>query len=321
MDPQAEGYLAASIAILFFGSFGIPIKSKRVVEAGIDPVVFQCYYSFAVFLTSWLLLAFYPFQFTYLGIVGALLWVPSSILSIFAVNFLGISIAQGTWSGITIMVSFIWGAAVFHDEVKNLWLAILALLLLALGITGLSLCQYKFYNPFSPSMHNEYDPLMPVNESEKPVEPSKNRMLGILCAVFLGILNGSMLVPLRYLPKDFPPLVYPVSFGIGVMVVTPVAALLYFVVKRKRPELKPTVAAIPGMLSGTMWNVGNVGSVIATLKLGLTIGFPLTQLALLVAGIWGMVLFGELAGKLCKVQFFIAAVVLLGGAACLAFFG
>jgi hypothetical protein len=35
------------------------------------------------------------------GIIGAALWVPASILSIFAINYLGLSIAVGIWAGVT----------------------------------------------------------------------------------------------------------------------------------------------------------------------------------------------------------------------------
>lgn len=53
----------------------------------------------------------------------------------------------------------------------------------------------------------------------------------------------------------------------------------------------------------------------------MAIGFPLTQIALVVAGIWGMLLFKEIESKEGIIQFFIAAGVLLVGGALLAFFG
>ena len=37
----------------------------------------------------------------FVGIVGASLWVPASILSIFAIKHAGMTIAQGVWSGVT----------------------------------------------------------------------------------------------------------------------------------------------------------------------------------------------------------------------------
>jgi glucose uptake protein GlcU len=67
------------------------------------------------------------------------------------------------------------------------------------------------------------------------------------------------------------------SFGIGVAIVTPVIAFFYFLVKREMPVFHLRVALVPGLITGILWNIGNVGSIVATMYLGLTIGFPLTQ--------------------------------------------
>ena len=95
------GYIAVILAILFFGSFALPVKTPSVVKAQVDPAVFQLYYSVAVFASSWLILLYVPFSFTAWGIVGALLWVPSNILALNAINYIGMALAQGTWSGVT----------------------------------------------------------------------------------------------------------------------------------------------------------------------------------------------------------------------------
>jgi len=74
------GYLAVAGSALFFGSFGVPLKTKRVQNANVDPVIFQIYYSISIFVSCWLVLTYNPFVFTPWGIVGAALWVPASIL-------------------------------------------------------------------------------------------------------------------------------------------------------------------------------------------------------------------------------------------------
>lgn len=50
----ASGVFYAVLASIFFGSFAVPIKTKAIVKANVDPVAFQCYKSFACFLTSFL---------------------------------------------------------------------------------------------------------------------------------------------------------------------------------------------------------------------------------------------------------------------------
>jgi hypothetical protein len=50
------GWVAAVGAMLAFGSFGVPIKSKVAQTLDIDPLVMQTYKTTMCFLTSWLVL-------------------------------------------------------------------------------------------------------------------------------------------------------------------------------------------------------------------------------------------------------------------------
>jgi len=338
LSDTTAGYLAVLGAILFFGSFGVPLKTKRVQEAKVDPVVFQMYYSISIFLSSWIVLAYNPFVFTYYGIVGASLWVPASILSIAAINFLGMSVAVGIWCGVTIVTSFLWGAIAFpsSSDVKSIPLSVVALGMLILGITGLSLSNtsivkgkksqgYTSINSGSGSLHREEAPLLPGEVDEKQKQQQEKTMkdvvLGMTCALILGVMNGSMMVPLRFTPEDASGINYIVSFGIGVMVVTPVCALVYFLIRRQLPQFHLKVALVPGLITGLIWNVGNFCSIYATLYLGLTVGFPLTQVALVVSGLWGILMFKELKGARTLVVWTLGVCVLLGGASLLALYG
>jgi len=64
MNETLIGYLSVIGAIIWFGSFALPLKSKKVQESQVDPVVFQIYYSFSIFVSSWLVLVYVPFIFT-----------------------------------------------------------------------------------------------------------------------------------------------------------------------------------------------------------------------------------------------------------------
>jgi len=377
MSDELYGYLAVLGAIFFFGSIGVMIKSKKLAEAKVDAMVFQLYYSLAIFISSWLVLSYNSFVFTYWGIVGAALWVPASVLTIFAIKYAGLSISQGIWSGSSIIVSFLWGAIFYPmidphkhdkgksntDEVKSFPLSAVALVVLCVGILGLSLSgtqtiadlQYKF--PFIDSLfarcrkpakkerrginsdgHYEAvedgDVSSDVDSNDEEVvedsalitthEPAlslKARLFGMLCAIAVGLPNGSMLVPLRLAPSDAQGINYMVSFGIGVVAVTPALALVYFLIKRELPVFHLRVALVPGLLAGFVWNLGNYCSIYATLYLGLTIGFPLTQVALLVAGLYGIFFFKEITSWFAILFFFLSSGVLLGGAALLSVYG
>jgi len=344
LSDTTLGYLWVTGAIFCFGSFGLPIKVPLVQKANIDPVVFQCYYSLAVFITSFCILFFEPFVYTWWGVVGALLWFPASTLAIFTINLIGIAITQGVSGGTTIIVSFFWGSVVFHEVIENWYLTILGLFLLLLGITGISVCNIQIpvslpsfllkFEKFIPFILNR--PILPIDNKNIQEEittedlhiiiPKKNNYsLGLIISVFLGLCTGTMLVPSKLAPEDIQGIEYVFSFAIGVAIITVLFAPVYFIFQYIRgnglPNFHFKIAVVPGLLAGTIWNVGNICSINATFYLGLTIGFPLTQLALLVSGIWGMLLFKEISRMTSIIVFFTSVCILLGGAVLLSFFG
>lgn len=81
-----------------------------------------------------------PWSFTWLGTASAALWVPTSLLSLVAVKHIGISVGQSIWAGITVIVSFIWGVALLNELPSAVGLAIVGLLMIVMGIVGLSVC-------------------------------------------------------------------------------------------------------------------------------------------------------------------------------------
>ena len=74
------------------------------------------------------------------------------------------------------------------------------------------------------------------------------------------------------------------------------------------------------MVSGTLWNVGNVGSIYGIQDMGYAIAYPLMQTALFVGGLWGILAFKEIKGRAIAV-FFTASGVLLVGALLLVLYG
>lgn len=294
---------------------------ERTQKAQPDPMVYQLYMAVSIFASGWIVLAYTPFIFTPYGIASAALWVFSSILSIFAIKHAGLAVAQGLWSGATIIVSFLWGALLFHQHIISVPLSIAALVVLTLGIAGISVAGSPLLVPKDDS--DEVKKLINSEEGEfvsSQDNDAPKLWVGILCALVLSITNGSMLIPMKY-AGDAQGVAFLPSFGIGVLLVTPVYALIYFVALKKKPEFKIPILALPGLVSGFGWNVGNWASIYATLYLGFTIGFPLSQCALLVGGFWGLFLFKEITGVKRILLFVGSCFVLLGGAVMLAVFG
>ncbi len=52
------------------------------------------------------------------------LQVLNGIAAIVAIQAAGLAVSQALWSGLSVFVSFIWGAAVFRERVRSLPLAI-----------------------------------------------------------------------------------------------------------------------------------------------------------------------------------------------------
>ena len=77
MGSDLFGWVAVLGAVVGYGSFGVPIKWQSVRDARVHPFVFQTYKSFWVFVTSWIVLAFKPFAFTWWGLASGLFWVPA----------------------------------------------------------------------------------------------------------------------------------------------------------------------------------------------------------------------------------------------------
>lgn len=328
------GYLSVIGANIFFGSFGVPIKSESITRLNVDPVVFQTYKTIAVFVTSWLILTYNEFYFTWWGFVGASMWVPNGCLTVIIIRYVGLGTGQGIWSGLTVWVSFIWGATALNEEVNSLPLSLLALLTLVAGIVGVAFISDVKKNKPEPTekgndvKDNEKDEykVIEINKSEKdeiiiPVHPGVDNtsrrkfVIGIILAVYVGFSNGSLLVPLSYAPPESQGINYTISFAIGALCFNAVLLVGYFIfcyfVYRQVPAFHVKNAAIPALCSGLFWAIGNFCSIYATLYLGQTIGYPLVQCSLLIAGLWGIFYFKEIQGKLRITGFFVCTIVVL----------
>jgi len=57
------------------------------------------------------------------------------------------------------------------------------------------------------------------------------------------------------------------------------------------------VGALPGIISGIVWNIGNILSMLAIGIIGYTIAYPILYCGIFIAGLWGMFLFKEIRGN------------------------
>lgn len=67
------------------------------------------------------------------------------------------------------------------------------------------------------------------------------------------------------------------------------------------------------MLSGSLYSLGNFGSIMAVTYLGQGVGYSFTQLAMLVSGLWGIFYFKEIQGADMIAKWILAASVTIVG--------
>lgn len=151
-------------------------------------------------------------------------------------------------------------------------------------------------------------------------QASSPRLTGVLLAVAVSLQAGSCLVPVKFAPSSIE-IGYAVPFGVGTLVVALAMCGFYSCVLVRVLELQPLrwdcspEVLLPCLGSGVLWNIGNMASiVVASSSLGLTIGYPLMQAALVVAGVWGIVLYKELKGIKPIALFLLSSSVISVGA-------
>ena len=173
---------------------------------------------------------------------------------------------------------------------------------------------------------------------------------GIFAAIVAGTIGGSVLVPLHYATVEGDDddeagggLEFIVSMGIGVLAFTPFGFLFQLWMtsppppslsssssSSSPPKPKPTAFEWPdfmiakaspwGLSAGITYGGATVLQIIAVDTLDYAAAYTITQANLVVTGLTGIVIFNELKGTAIPI-FFVAAVLVLGGAGMVSYYG
>lgn len=131
------GWVAAVVAVIAWGSFGAPLKTAAKVE--VNFFVMQTYKTAICFVTCWfVLLLGVELRWSNWGIASGLFWVPGAACGIYGIRNAGLAVAQGTWSAIQVLVSFVFGIIIFEEGVKSIYRTVCAFVLLTIGLVGMS---------------------------------------------------------------------------------------------------------------------------------------------------------------------------------------
>ncbi|MDO8573204.1 MAG: GRP family sugar transporter [Candidatus Daviesbacteria bacterium] len=275
------GFLAALGAALAWGTWMVPFKKSGSSNLIQSQALIAVAIGFSGLIIS-LLLGF-PLNFNIYGLISGVLWAIGCAISLTALVNLGLSIATPLLSSLVVLSSFLWGALVFHELPGGLMLGFLGMGLIVAGV---------------------------IIVSSTGNMTSRNAKKGLLAGVIAGLIFGSQLVPIKIGHVSTADFFFSVCLGIFI------TGLLIAFIMRVKFERK---AIGSSLFCGVIWNLGNLLSLVAVSLIGLTKAGPVSQVAALVAVLWGVFYFKEITKRRQKIQVLIGAAVLVGGVIVLGF--
>jgi drug/metabolite transporter (DMT)-like permease len=283
---QGVGILSGFAAGAWLGAAEAPTK---LVTLGISPVVISFMMVLGVFLARWSIPALIrgtasikddvrhaPHLIVWAALAGCL-WTVANTLTIFAIRDIGLSIAFPLWNANSLL-GILWGTLLFNelkDGGRARWAAVLggAAVMFA-GATLLAI-------------------------ASSAQAPARDALRGVVAALTAGALWGTMYIPYRkaYL-TGMHPLSFVAFFTIGELVMMTTLAVvfaggpgpLWGELVRNRDLLFWL------LLAGFIWVVGDLFQQYAAKYVGISRGIPLSNTNQLWGLLWGVLVFGELAG-------------------------
>lgn len=347
------GYLAAVLSAVFNGSFTSPYKIESVAQYDLHPILFTQYVSIGAFLSSLLIIPLLPynkyitsfddddveddvatkFVLSWLGLIAGALLVIALGASFLAIEKIGVALAQGTFGGTAIIVSYIWGTVIFGESPSNVALSVIGLIILIIGVMCIALTKNITTRIFPPNGgEGSGEALLKADDPERqystleskandalsaPLVPPNNQLIGIAWALLVGLSGGSILAPSHFTEPKESGLAFIPSFGFGAMIASPILTLCWFGLYERQSPVWNLQCLPVGIFSGTLWNISNALAVVAIPELGYSVAYPILQCALFIAGIWGIILFKEINGPEIGI-FFASGFILIIGAVMIA---
>ena len=283
---QALGVLSGFAAGAWLGAAEAPTK---VVTLGISPVAISLVMVVGVFLARWSLPALirgtanigvdvrHAPHLVVWALIAGCLWAVANTLTIFAIRDIGLSIAFPLWNTNSLL-GIVWGAVLFNElrgAGRMRWLGVA-------GGAGAMFVGALLLAAASPSQ-----------------APPGHAARGIVAAIGAGVLWGTMYIPYRkaYL-TGMNPLSFVTFFTIGELGMMGVLAFTYLGgpagAWRELASARGVLFWL--LLGGFVWVVGDLFQQYAAKYIGIGRGIPLSNTNQLWGLLWGILVFGELAG-------------------------
>jgi len=273
-----QGIIFGLASAFTLGSYLAPLKKAKEVE----PYQFQLLMAIAILISGILitLIAQFPFRFSWFGIATGVLWAIANVFSLTAIQNLGLSKANPLWMSVAVLVAYLWGAIYFR-EIGNIVLGFVSIIILILGVILVSLAKQS---------------------------KAHNVAKGLLFTFLAALFWGTQLVPLKLSQLSAQEFFFSNSMGVFLT-----GCIIYLF------NFKGFVFKNVGLslLSGVIWNLGNLLALFSVVFLGVAKGYTLTQVGVLIAVSWGLFVFKEYRGKQNLLRIFVGAILVLSGAALL----
>ena len=278
---QDIGLITAIFAAIFWGSIVVPLKIAKKP----DVMWFQLALALGT-LTGTIIIvpiAGLLYEINLYGFTSGVFWATGNVLAIKSITKLGLARSTPIFVGISVMLSSTWGIIYFQETIMHLETTLIGLALLLIGITIVSTTQ----------------------KQQNKQWPKQD----IILAITAGLVLGTQFVPMKMIGISLETILFPMALGIAT------GATIIFLVIGRQVEMKH----LPhGLTSGWIFAIGNYFGIFTIASLGLTVGFPITQIAVLVSILWGIIYFKELPESRTKTKIIIAAILILTGSYVLA---
>jgi len=338
------GYLCCLVSVVGFGSNYIPVKRVDVKDGVFFSLCLSCGV-FLVGLVQWAAFGFYRFE--PFAMLGGVVWAVGNACVPFIIQRCGLGAGQLVWSVTNMLTGWACGTfgllgkskdTVEHFGVNCAGVAIALLSLVPFAFmrqedgrrpgAGDAECgQAEQHGARAQlSAHAQLADMLeappPGSGGGAPRARAGRRpgslgfVAGFAVALVAGVFMGSNFNPPTYLQQIGPPahsadsMDYVISHFSGIALATLAYFLVYAAALGPRRRFCGREVIIPGLLSGLLWGVAQVGWFKANVVLSYVVAFPIIVATPgVMAAIWGVVLFGENRGR--RNLLLLAAVLLL----------
>ena len=200
----------------------------------------------------------------WLTVLGGVIWAVGGWCAFTATNRLGMAKAFGIWAPLNIIVSLIWGAALFHEFLNiragSILFLVIAILSILAGVLMIIFAKGR----------------------DEPAESADAARLGVTGAIGAGILWGSYFIPVKYSGVSPWAGAFPLAIGMAM------GGVLLALLARSSWILNAPGNYARAGLTGALWSLGNYGMLLLVDAIGAGKGFTIAQISVVVSALIGI---------------------------------